>query len=384
MNLLDYIDPVELDKPEEYHIASDELLSRKITIHTPSFNTDDLSRFQLAILGAPEDRNSFNKGASLAPDRIRSELYKLVSPVSKTSIIDLGNLKAGNTFNDTYVALKEVVYRLLCDNIIVVLIGGTQELTLPAFQAFENYQEKINLTVFDSRIDSQKAALRPNADSFVFELLLKKRKLFRFVHAGHQAYLTEKHSLELLNKLFHEAIRLGEVRSDLKKIEPVLRDTDLVSFDMGCIRQSDSPGHFRPSPNGFYAEEACQLARYSGGGDQVRLFGVFESNPRFDQHEQSAALAAQLIWHFIEGVEHRCPETPNSEDNDFKTFIVGHSDLDYDMVFYKSQKTERWWLEIPNLKGEAPLVVSCSHDDYVAASNHEVPNLWWKYFQKLG
>ena len=101
MNLLDYIDPVELDKPEEYHLPSDELLSRKITIHTPSFDTTDLSQFQIAILGIPEDRNSFNKGASLAPDRIRSELYKLVSPVSKTNIIDLGNLKAGNTYNDT-------------------------------------------------------------------------------------------------------------------------------------------------------------------------------------------------------------------------------------------------------------------------------------------
>lgn len=384
MELLDYVDPVELEKPEEYFLQSEEVLSKKIDIHTASFQIEDLSSYDIAILGIPEDRNSFNKGAALGPDSIRSELYKLISSVTKTKMIDIGNLKSGNTYSDTYFALKEVVYHLLCNNVIVVLMGGTQELTLPTFQAFEKLQEKINLSVFDSRIDSHKDALKANSDSYLFELLLKKQQLFKFVHAGHQAYLTDKHSLELINKLFHEAIRLGEVRSDLKITEPFLRDSDLVSIDIGCIRQSDAPGHFRPTPNGFYAEEACQISRYAGLGDQVRTFGIFETNPKLDINRLTSALAAQMIWHFIDGVENRFTEKPNSEDSNFKTFIVGHDDLDHDMVFFKSMVTERWWLEIPNSKGDVPVKISCSQDDYQAACNHEVPNIWWKNFQKLG
>ena len=261
MELLDYLNPVELEKPEEFYLQSDELFSKKIDIHTASFELNDLSEYDIAILGVPEDRNSFNKGASLAPDKVRGELYKLIASNAKTKIVDLGNIKPGNTFSDTYFALKDLSYKLLCDNVILIVIGGTQELTLPIFQSFELYQDKINLTVFDFRIDSHKNALTSNSDSYLFEILLRKRKLFKFAHAGHQAYLTDKHNLELINKLFHEAIRLGEVRSDIKKIEPILRDSDFVSLDMGCIRQSDAPGHFRATPNGFYSEEALNCRR---------------------------------------------------------------------------------------------------------------------------
>jgi formiminoglutamase len=383
MELLDYLDPVELERPEEYFLQSEEILSKKIDVHTQSFELGNLSNYNIALVGIPEDRNSYNKGAALAPNKIRSELYKLISPELKTTIIDLGNIKAGNTYSDTYFALKDLVYMLLCENIIVVLLGGTQELTLPIFQAFENYQDKINLSAFDARIDSQKEALKSTSDSYLFELLLKKRKLFKFVHAGHQAYLTEKHSLELIQKLFHDAVRLGQIRNDLKMVEPILRDTDIVSFDIGCVRQSDAPGHYRPTPNGFYAEEACQIARYAGLGDMVRAFGVFEINSKLDVNNHTAALGAQMIWYFIDGVNCRTIETPSSEDSNFKTFIVSHNDLDFDMTFYKSMNTERWWLEIPNAQGKNAVVVSCAQDDYTTACSHEVPEIWWKNFQKL-
>ncbi|HBH47287.1 MAG TPA: arginase [Bacteroidales bacterium] len=383
MELLDYLDPVELERPEEYFLQSEEILSKKIDVHTQSFELGNLSNYNIALVGIPEDRNSYNKGAALAPNKIRSELYKLISPELKTTIIDLGNIKAGNTYSDTYFALKDLVYMLLCENIIVVLLGGTQELTLPIFQAFENYQDKINLSAFDARIDSQKEALKSTSDSYLFELLLKKRKLFKFVHAGHQAYLTEKHSLELIQKLFHDAVRLGQIRNDLKMVEPILRDTDIVSFDIGCVRQSDAPGHYRPTPNGFYAEEACQIARYAGLGDMVRAFGVFEINSKLDVNNHTAALGAQMIWYFIDGVNCRTIETPSSEDSNFKTFIVSHNDLDFDMTFYKSMNTERWWLEIPNAQGKNAVVVPCAQDDYTTACSHEVPEIWWKNFQKL-
>lgn len=384
MELIDFLDPVELEKPDEYFLQSEEVLSKKIYIHTASSPIGDLSNYDIALLGVPEDRNSHNKGASLAPDKIRSELYKLMNPVSRTEIIDLGNLKLGNTFSDTYFALKEVAHQLLCNDVILVVIGGTQELTVPVFQAFEMLQKKINLTVFDSRIDSHNEALQIDSDSYLFELLLKKQTMFKFVHVGHQMYLTDKNNLEFINRLFHDAIRLGEIRADIRAAEPILRDSDIASFDIGCIRQSDAPGNFRPMPNGFYSEEACQISRYAGTGDNVRMFGLFETNPRKDINDQTSALAAQMVWHFLDGVESRLIEVPSPEDMTFKTFIVGHNDLDYDMVFYKSMKSHRWWIEVPSVSEEPPVIISCSQDDYDAACSHEVPDIWWKNFQKLG
>lgn len=383
MDFSDYIDPVELEKPEQHYLHSDDLFPRTITINTASFEIGDLSQYDTAILGLPEERNSFNKGTALAPDNIRGELYRLISPVNKLKIIDLGNLKSGNTYTDSYFALKEIVYQLLCNNVTIILLGGSQDLTLPAFQAFENFQEKINLVTVDSKIDSHKESLTSNSDSYLLELLLKKRKLFKFVNIGHQAYLTEKNSLDIVNKLFHEAIRLGQVRSDIKMIEPILRDSDIVSFDVGAIRQSDAPGHFRHTPNGFYSEEGCQISRYAGISDRLRLFGVFETNSRLDQNNHTAALVAQMIWHFIDGLEYRNIESPEGENSNFKTFIVGHTDLDYDMTFFKSMVTERWWLEVPDVKNNSSVIIACSDNDYQVACNHEVPDIWWKTYQKL-
>jgi len=383
IELTDYIDFVELEKPEEHQLLSNELFSKSITINTENSKVGNIEQFDLVILGVPEDRNSFNKGAALAPNQIRGELYKLISPSVKLKICDLGNLKPGNTYNDTYVALKEVIWHMLNANLNIVLIGGTQELTLPVFQAFEDYQDKINLVVFDSRIDSVKNSLNPTADSYLFELLLKKKKLFKFVNVGHQSYLTEKQNIEFVNKLFHHTIRLGEIKNNLQKIEPIIRDSEIVSFDISSVRQSDAPAHFRSSPNGFFAEEACQIARYAGMGDLVRLFGLFETNAKKDINNQTSSLVGQMIWHYIEGLEYKIQETPEPDDIYFKTFIVGHTDLDYDMTFYKSMKTERWWLEVPYSDKKETVIISCSHDDYLSACNHEVPDLWWKTFQKL-
>ncbi len=383
MDLIHLIDPIELDKPDDYYLNRKDLFSHKIDIHTNNFEITDLSQYDLVILGVPEDRNSFNKGSALSPNVIRSELYKLIQPQNKLKILDIGNLKPGNTYSDTYIALKEAVIHFLGNNINIVLIGGSQDLTLPVFQAFENYQKKINLVTIDSRIDVNPDAIEVNSESYLLEILLKKKKLFKYANIGHQTYFTGKNSIELINKLFQDAIRLGEIRNDIKMIEPVLRDADLISFDMGAVRQSDSPGYFRPMPNGFYAEEVCQIARYAGIGDMVRLMGFFESNANLDQNEHSAALAAQMIWYYIDGINNRVIEYPSSQSPDFKTFIVTHNDLDHEMIFYRSMITERWWMEIPNLKEGTKAIIACSHNDYLTACNHEVPDLWWKTFQKL-
>ncbi len=384
MQLIDFLDPVELEKPDEYFLKKQGLFSHSIQVQTDNSELPDLSEFDLVLLGVPEDRNSYNKGAALSPNSIRAELYSLIGQETNLKIIDLGNLKPGNSYTDTYFALREAISVLLGNNLNIILLGGTQDLTLPIFQSFESYQEKINLACIDSKIDADTQAIESNSESYLLELLLKKKKLFKFTNIGHQAYFTSKQSLELINTLFHDAIRLGDVRNNIKLIEPFLRDSDIVSFDMGAIRKSDAPGYFRPTPNGFYAEEACQLARYAGTSDKVRLFGIFEVNQLKDIQNHSAALAAQMAWYFIDGLSCRYIEEPDANSSSYKTFIVAHDDMDYDMAFYKSMKTERWWLEVPNSKDDSRVVVACSHEDYLTACNHEVPDIWWKVFQKLG
>lgn len=383
MELTDYLDPVELEKPEDAVLDNDELFGKSIYIYTENNPLPDLSDFDIAILGVPEDRNSNNHGASLTPDKVRIELYNLIKTPRLPKIADLGNLKAGNTYSDTYYALKDLTYQCLCNNLTLVIIGGTQDLTYALFQAFELYKDKINLVTVDSKLDIQKKAVKPDSSNYLIEILLKKRKLFKYTNLGHQAYFNDSHRTELIQRLFHDSIRLGEIRNDIKRIEPVLRDVDLVSFDISSIRQADAPGQLRPSPNGFQAEEACQITRYSGLSDSLRIFGLFEINPKYDNRQTTSLLASQLIWYFIDGFAYRNPEFPDGEDQNFKTFIIGHNDLDYEMRFFKSTKTQRWWMEVPDVKNSGNVIISCSYEDYQSACNQEVPDLWWKTYQKL-
>jgi arginase family enzyme len=383
MNLIDYLDPVSLEKPPEHLISGSNIFGKNIDIHTPDFQTWDINKYDLVILGVPEDRNSLNKGSSLAPEKIRAQLYQLNRHEKAIRILDLGNIKQGNTFTDTYVALKEVIEVLLLNNLIICIIGGTQELTLSAFQAYEAIKTNINLVTIDRTIDLIKESVKTNAESYLSEILLKKRRLFKYCNLGHQVYLTDKHNIDLINKLYHDAFRIGEVRADISIVEPYVRDTDMVSFDISAVRQSDAPAFFNPSPSGFTSEEACQLARYSGISDMVSLFGLFEVNPKFDNRLQTSNLAAQIIWYFIDGLTYRNVEIPSGENKNFKAFIVGNTDVFQEITFYKSLISERWWMEVPNPKNNKSVIISCSYSDYLAACEQEVPTLWWKAFQKL-
>src|SRR4030042_6618450 len=380
MNLNDYFDPVELEKPEEFVPDTDLSFGRDIMVNTPSNPIDEISDYQIALIGVPEDRNSHNKGTALAPKRIRGKLYQLFRVNDKTRIIDLGNLKPGNTFNDTSVALRDVLIELISNQVTAIILGGSQDMTIACFTAFEQSKSSVNLVTIDSTIDAVSSL---SGSCHYLTKMLGNKKLFKFTNIGHQQYLTDMNCLELLEKSNFESIRLGNIREKIFLVEPLLRDSHLVSFDIGALRQGDAPARISTSPNGFFAHEACQIARYSGMGDMISCFGIFEVNPKFDINDLTSHVAAQMVWYFIEGFSIRKIEYPSSESNDFKVFIISHDKMEHDITFLKSIKTGRWWMEVPVVKAGRKIMVACSQEDYQQACNHDIPDLWWKSFRKL-
>jgi formiminoglutamase len=381
MNLNNYFNPVELDKPEDTALLSESILGKNININTASNLIDEISNYDIAILGIPEDRNSSNKGVSLAPDNIRAKLYQLYKINDKLKIIDLGNLKEGNTYNDTYYGLRDVLIELLDNQVISVIMGGTQDLTYASYLAFEHYKSKINLVTVDSVIDLNEN--RFDAKSYLSKIILNNEKIFKYINLAHQQYLNDHKVLKKLESLFFDSVRLGLIRSDISMVEPILRDADILSFDICAVKQSDAPANHYASPNGLHAEEACQIAKYSGLSDSISSFGIYELNPVYEKTNQTSSLAAQIIWYFIEGYSVRKIEDPLSDNKNFKVFIVSHKDMEYEITFYKSMITNRWWMVIPKADSSNPLIIACSHEDYQQACNHEIPDLWWKSYQRI-
>jgi arginase family enzyme len=380
MDLNYYFEPVSMDKPETPVNFSESMFGRNLRINTASSPIDEISDYQLAILGVHEDRNSANAGSSSAPNLIRQKLYDLSRVNDKLKIIDLGNLKQTAKPEDTYFGLRDVMTDLLNNQVTAIVLGGTQDITSGLYMAFEQRASKVNVVTIDSRIDMDPGPV----GSFTWNLaLVNSSRLFRYTSMGHQQYLVNAAHVESLEKKGFDVVRLGSLRSNLIMAEPFLRDANLVSFDIGAVKQSEAPGTRFPSPNGLLAEEACQLARYAGMSDLVSCFGIYEVNGRYDHNDQTAHLAAQAIWYFIEGYGQRKKEKPSQSHSDFKVFMVNHRDMEYALTFYKSLITGRWWMEIPEMKSGGQILVACSQEEYQQACNHDIPDMWWKAFQRI-
>ncbi len=380
MNLNDYFDPVDLVKPDEFLVNNDSLFSKNIRVNTPSTPIDEISDYQIALVGVPEDRNSNNRGSSLAPDRIRGKLYQLFKVNDKTKIIDLGNLKQGNSYSDTYVGLQDVLNELINNHLTIIILGGTQDLTSACFKTYEKIKNSINVVSVDYTIDNNDS---PSGSDNYLSYILASNKVFKFSNIGHQQYRTDPQRIEWLEDNLYESVRLGSLKNKIYLVEPIFRDCDLVSFDIGALRQSDAPGRINPSPNGLFADEACQIARYSGMSDRTTCFGIFEINPKLDLNDMTSHTAAQMIWYFIEGFSIRKSEHPSSENPDFKFFIISHDNMEHDITFIKSHRTDRWWMEVPIIKTGKKIMVACSFEDYQQACNHDIPDIWWKSFRKI-
>ena len=163
--------------------------------------------------------------------------------------------------------------------------------------------------------------------------------------------------------------------------EPVFRDADIVSLDLNCVKSSDSGNFTNFTPNGFNGKEICALARYSGLSDKVSLFGIFNHN----DSQQESVLIAQIIWYFIEGFHYRSNEYPFGSKDNYLKYIIPFEDEE--LVFYKSDKTDRWWIEIPfisasNNKLKKSTLLPCSYEEYLGACNQQVPERWWKAQRK--
>lgn len=352
----------------------------------------DLEEIDIAIFGVMDDRNAINNlGCSLGPDVFRQYFYPLYEGFKKPKIADLGNIKAGESITDTYAAVRAVVEELVKQGVLPIVIGGGQDLTYAQYQAYEKLEQKVDLVVVDSRFDLNEDP--PNtrettSQSFLSKILLHEPNyLFNLSTIGYQSYFVSQESIKVLDKLYFDSYRLGAFKGNIEYSEPVLRNADLISFDMGAIRSSDAGANANASPSGFYGEEACQICRYAGMNDKLSSIGFYEFNPAYDKNGQTSILLSQMIWYFIDGFYNRKKDFPLQPQSAYVIYRTSLKEENYEVVFIKSKKTDRWWMQVPypNTKSvnERFHMVPCSYEDYKVAIEGDMPDLWWRTYQKL-
>jgi arginase family enzyme len=391
MELTDFLEPVDpaVLFPDEIR-GKQTRLGHFIRTFTDLSGFPSLAEIDIALVGVGDDRRALdNGGCGQAADAIRSYLYRLTPGPWQARMADLGNIRTGHSYRDTCVALESVLTTLIRSRIIPVILGSGQDFTFANYEAYQQLNQIINIVAVDPMFDLGQSEEELNSGSYLSHIILHQPNfLFNYTNIGYQTYFVEQDALRLMQNLFFDTYRLGLVRENLLEVEPMVRNADVLSFDISAVRRSDAPGTGRSSPHGFYGEEACQICRFAGMSDKLSSFGIYEVNPLLDPSGQTAHLAAQMVWYFIDGFYNRAQDFPFTSEDNYLKYRVSIHEHQEEIVFFKSKKTDRWWMEIPlpeeqRIKFERHYLVPCSYLDYQTACNNDIPDRWWMAYQKL-
>lgn len=339
----------------------------------------DLKGVHIALIGLKENRGtSYGESIERSSTEIREKLYDLKKGIFPYRIADLGDLKSGETLEETNLLIQKVGEMLMKKEILPIYFGGTHDLDYGQYLSYENMNKLVSLLNVDPKFDLEDEA--EMANKHIQEIILHQPNfLFTYSQLAYQSFLVDPNMLGVLEKLSFEHLRLGELRSNFKNIEPLIRDADFLSFDLAAIQSADAPGALMPQPFGLTAEEACQICWFAGTNEKLSSIGIYGYDPyQDDMHNKTAKVVAVMIWYFIEGFYSR-KDSLSFQSSDYTKYTVSLDAKPNEMVFYKSKKSGKWWLEVPsNEKGkfERLNTVPCSYSDYQMAQKGEIPERW--------
>ncbi len=367
----------------EHSIVSKDQLANAVLFYNPEASLN-LEEAEMAIIGVPESRNSFrNDSCSLAPDEIRRSFYTLYTWNKSVRIIDMGNLRTGNTTEDTYSILLDVLADMLEHSVIPIILGGSNDLAFANYRAYEKMQKVVNIVAIDPRFDLGEEQQPMRSDAYLNKIILQQPNyLLNYANIGYQSYMNSPANTKLMEDLYFEVYRVGTMRKNIEEVEPLVRNADMVSLDIAAVRRPDAPGNPHNSSNGFYGEEICQIAKYAGVSDKLTSFGIYEYDPTLDYGNQTSQLIGHILWYFVEGYLHRQKDSDFSNKQNYRQYSIEVSGAFDEMVFYCSRKTNRWWMVVPIMSANQNITqkyyLPCSERDYNLACKDVIPDKWFK------
>jgi hypothetical protein len=360
-------------------ISEPQTIGNKLKIHSEKAGVPSFKNVQIAIVGVQETRSigqPHQRKQNLKG--IRKALYSLYIGNWNNKIIDLGDIPIGDKEKDSHKVLHDIAKEMYQRNILLIAFGGSQENTLGLCSVFNEFEVYYNLTSIDYKFDFGAVGSLISPDSYMSKLIANRPNyMTNFCNLGYQSYMVAQDEIDLMERLYFESIRLGTLTSDLKVVEPLMRDSDIVSMDMTAVKSNELQGGFT-QVNGFTAQQFCALARYVGISDRVRFVGLCN----IPESSASTNFTAQAVWYIIEGMHYRVNEYPFSTKENSVRYVVSCDDQE--LIFYQSSLSKRWWLEVrpehdSNLES---VLISCSEEDFYTAEKGTVPERWWKAIRR--
>ena len=361
--ILEYFNSVEKNALGFANNLNVDQLGKKIGINGRD-DYNEFSNINIIIFSISEYRHnqSINKKFNADKD-FRKKLYSLYIGNWTSKIYDMGSLVNGNKISDTNYALEKIINSFVKDQIFVITVGGSQNLTTSLYSSIKPLLSSINLVSINNKLDFTKN--NNTEESYLSRIILDdENNLNQFSNIGYQKHLISQDEIGLINKMKFESLSLGKVKSEVNNAEPVLRDSNLTSFDIRSVKSGDI-NNAHQYPNGLTTYEFCSLSRFSGSGSKSKVVSFFEN---WDFSIMNSLLA-EALWYVIDGFNSRFDENPEEDSDDF---VYYHIELDnYKFKFYKSLITDRWWVEFINdeLISVEKNIISCTANDYYQSKN---------------
>lgn len=375
MNLPIFFDPVPDSLLREVHTHNSFFM--QINYHGEKF--PDLKAIQIAIIGMTDVRGKKeNRSMEDAATFIRQKLFFLKKGQAHYKIADLGNLRPGVDLLETYHRIRTIGEYLMKQQILPIFIGGTHNLDYGQYLSYEGMNKLVSMLTVDAKIDMEDEGM-PNDIHSQDIILHQPNFLFNYSQLAYQSFLTDRDLVNVMEKLYFDHVRLGRLRDNFKEIEPLIRNADLLSFDVCAIQSADAPGAADAQPFGLTAEEACQICWFAGMNEKLSSFGIYGYQPFYDDSKnKTASVIATMIWYFIEGFYHR-KDSLSFKSTDYIKYTVSLDSKPSILFFYKSKLSGKWWMEIPKSEQEKfdrDTIIPCSYQDYLTAQKGEIPERW--------
>jgi formiminoglutamase len=326
-----------------------------------------------SILYPPEDFSEevaiMSVGAQWLP--LRRAFYSLMNHFSSLKIVDYGVFLESKDASHSLLGLVQVLEQLK-ENKTHVLILGTDYNGVIA--QWENSGDNGGIKDLAFVIPSLESPLiEPFWDIWTNKSF--HNDLFHVSFLGHQSYFNPIDKYEKMNDFFYDELRLGALRSQPHAIEPILRESSYLAFDINALKSSECDAGTMHYPNGISTEEACLISRYAGISNQIDSVGIY--GLREDLSVRDSMQLAQMCWYYLEGIEAKYYDIPNENNRDFTIMRCPLEGYHVDeMVFLKSLKSGRIWMQVSFQNQKR--WIGCTEEEYLIAVQGEIPEKWFR------
>jgi len=329
---------------------------------------------------------SVEEGAPTAANTFRKSWYGMRNAAHVENFVDLGDFIVGKEYGEKEVnELGYALSELMEHGLTTVAVSSVPQLFSRAVEKAHDFLKKPYTAVeVNNRIaDSNSFGAIDSPDWLTRALQQDTPYLRQYGLLGYQTFYVGEDQLDYLDKLGFECHRLGAIKGSLIGAEPMIRSANYLKCSCEAI-QAHVIGNAHQYPNGLSGEEACALLRFAGASPGMKLVSMETSDGSLNP--VSAELFAQMLWYFCEGTLMRYEEDPLNDEANFTKYVT-HLDRPADnIIFYKSTRTDKWWMYLPveeKKHPESEYLIPCSYADYQQAASGEVPNKWLSAVNRL-